>query len=1332
MSRRKSSLLSRGALLLSLFLAQSAQAEVSDIHAAAAAGDLAGLQAKAGRLSHLEAKDPRGRTPLHLAVLENEAEVVAWLAERGVALDAQDQFELAPLHYAAKAGRMALAEILLEAGADPNARSRRGQAPLHFACGRGQLPLVERLLAAGAKADPTDEDGTSPLHWAAAAGQGAVIRALTEAGADPDLRSRAGTTPPHLAAAGKHADALVALAEADAQLDLRFEGDLSLLVFAAKAGALPLVELALGHEPAQTQLDEALQAAAAEAQVPVMARLLAAGADPGLRLPPYMPPYSRYRAPDPPPEEMELLEYGLKAGSPELVAAAADHGAALDGRLRDGETPVAWAVRDGPPEVLAILLQRGAEPDALLADGQSPLQLALRQRNLAMVRALLEAGADIHRPTPTGLDLLSLLLVPTDQPSRRSRSTASVFQDDQENPSASPAALAAILLEHGIPVESQLSNGWPPLAWATSRRDPALARQLVLRGADVNRAHEGRTPLSLALHRELGALAELLAASGAHLGPSPSEAELNQALLSAVELRVSTSVRLLLDLGADANAKGREHHALHLAAKLGDAALCRILLDAGAEAGLGGRYGKTPLRLAVDGNHAQVVFLLLEAGADPRAADNSALDQAAGAGNLALLEPMLAQVPSGKPMQEALNRALHRAMGGEAEHLATARFLLDQGAEVDTRHAEDTPLMAAARAGNLPLVQLLIERGAELDATGRLGWTALARAVKHVDVVRCLLEAGARVDGAIRTMGELEEMKEDGPAEERGPSQEERIKAAGLPFVDPLARQPREAQLVSIEFAEGPDPGDRVNSPLLYAADEGHEVIPVLLAAGADPNWIGRRESSALLVLAANYAPRGEDPQLAAARALLDAGAEIDHADQFGATALIVATERKRPLFVRLLLDAGAAIDHAAANGRTALIVATQQEQLELVQLLLEAGAHADARDELGNSALVYARLEEDEDLAQMLLDHGADPTAQANLSEAMIEALRRVKELEKLLAAGADPNDRTAKGMTVLQKAVEKYERQALPLLLEHGADPNQDTDKGVPLLVHTARRGTPNDIVAMLLDHGADLERADEEGMTPLMAAARATEPDLIAFLAERGADLGARDNEGRTALHRASSWPFESKLPAVQALIEAGADPNARDPEGLTPLMVVETMPAFEALLEAGATLDARAEDGRNPLWCAIDNYQYEIAKALLERGASLGATDAEGRGVLHGAVRRLYKTPLLEELLAAGADPALRGSFGFTPLALAVYYGRTNAVRSLLAHGADPNTRDAQGMTALMWAAARDKPITAGVLLENGADPNLEVGDGHSALDYARAAGHEKLVSLLSGL
>jgi ankyrin repeat protein len=58
--------------------------------------------------------------------------------------------------------------------------------------------------------------------------------------------------------------------------------------------------------------------------------------------------------------------------------------------------------------------------------------------------------------------------------------------------------------------------------------------------------------------------------------------------------------------------------------------------------------------------------------------------------------------------------------------------------------------------------------------------------------------------------------------------------------------------------------------------------------------------------------------------------------------------------------------------------------------------------------------------------------------------------------------------------------------------------------------------------------------------------------------------------------------------------------------------------------------------------------------------------------------------VQVLLAKGADVNARDNTGGTPLILAAFEGRTNAVQILLAHGADVNAKDNKGETALMAA------------------------------------------------
>jgi ankyrin repeat protein len=93
----------------------------------------------------------------------------------------------------------------------------------------------------------------------------------------------------------------------------------------------------------------------------------------------------------------------------------------------------------------------------------------------------------------------------------------------------------------------------------------------------------------------------------------------------------------------------------------------------------------------------------------------------------------------------------------KASDIASAQLMLAAGADVNSRDAENsTVLMLAAHSGNSLMVRVLIEGGADVNASNEAGWAPLAKSVYNPvlkrgfpDVARALIEAGADIEAAI-------------------------------------------------------------------------------------------------------------------------------------------------------------------------------------------------------------------------------------------------------------------------------------------------------------------------------------------------------------------------------------------------------------------------------------------------------------------------------------------------------------------------------------------------------------------------------------------------------
>lgn len=185
------------------------------------------------------------------------------------------------------------------------------------------------------------------------------------------------------------------------------------------------------------------------------------------------------------------------------------------------------------------------------------------------------------------------------------------------------------------------------------------------------------------------------------------------------------SLRLLIERGADVNATNAAG-ATPLLRAVGDLAKVQLLLAHGANVNARSAMGQTPLILAARAARSRdVVELLLRHGADPKATNAfgaTALMAAAAGGDVGTVELLLAKGadPNAQPAPNE---------GG---------FLFGGGR---------SPLLWAAFRGNIPMIQVLLRAGAQVNVPTGLG-TALAQAAwaDRTDAAQILLAAGAKPD----------------------------------------------------------------------------------------------------------------------------------------------------------------------------------------------------------------------------------------------------------------------------------------------------------------------------------------------------------------------------------------------------------------------------------------------------------------------------------------------------------------------------------------------------------------------------------------------------------
>lgn len=209
-------------------------------------------------------------------------------------------------------------------------------------------------------------------------------------------------------------------------------------------------------------------------------------------------------------------------------------------------------------------------------------------------------------------------------------------------------------------------------------------------------------------------------------------------------------------------------------------------------------------------------------------------------------------------------------------------------------------------------------------------------------------------------------------------------------------------------------------------------------------------------------------------------------------------------------------------------------------------------------------------------------------------------------------------------------------------------------------------------------------------------------------------------------------DDKVRAAYLLEKKHAAIDGLDLQGETPLHHAITMNSpsmVKFLIDHGADVNQRDRDGWTALMTAAWVDDAEDAKLLLAHKADPDAASPQNFTPL-GIALQYGKNAAARVLIESGADVNRPiGDAGYTPLMLAVAGRADDAAQELIRKGADLNARNGGGVTALMIAAAADQPNMVSLLLRSGANVAAQNDRGDTALSIARARGHQDVIKLL---
>ncbi|XP_043267430.1 serine/threonine-protein phosphatase 6 regulatory ankyrin repeat subunit A-like isoform X3 [Venturia canescens] len=704
-----------------------------------------------------------GSTLMHIASLNGHSECATMLFKKGVYLHMPNKRGARSIHTAARYGHVGIISTLLQRGEKVDATTNDNYTALHIAVESAKPAVVETLLGYGAEVHVRGgKMRETPLHIAARVPDGdRCALMLLKSGAGPNLTTDDGQTPVHVAAShGNLATLLLLLEDGGDPMYKSKNGEtpLHLACRGCRAAVVPhliqFVKEKKGTEVATAYVNSvtnegasalhyAAQIDPAEVTVPgddraVVRALLEGGADVSLQ--------TRQA-------QESAFHYCALAGNNEVLSemishmSATDVQKALNRQSAVGWTPLLIAAHRGHMELVTNLLANHARVDVFDLEGRSALHLAAEHGYLQVCDALLASKAFINSKSRVGRTALHLAAM-----------------------NGYTHLVRFLVQDHSAAIDVLTLRKQTPLHLAAGSGQLEVCKLLLELGASIDATDDqGQKPIHAAAMNNYSEVAQLFLQRHPSLVMACTKDGNTCAHIAAMQGSVRVIEELMkFDRQGVITARNKltEATPLQLAAEGGHAEVVRALVRAGASCADENRAGFTAVHLAAQHGHGQVLEVMRSSQSlriSSKKLGVTALHVAAYFGQADTVRELLTHVPgtvkSDPPTGGSLVGELGTESGMTPLHLAAysgnenvVRLLLNSaGVQVEAATTENgfNPLHLACFGGHITVVGLLLSRSAELlHSADRYGKTGLHIAATHghYQMVEVLLGQGAEIN----------------------------------------------------------------------------------------------------------------------------------------------------------------------------------------------------------------------------------------------------------------------------------------------------------------------------------------------------------------------------------------------------------------------------------------------------------------------------------------------------------------------------------------------------------------------------------------------------------